>query len=90
MYIKTWRVFLGDYVVVLQDYFNYQDSINYIESEYSGINLSDVSMEIMFDWNTIDSDNNYYIGFLINYNNCYIRIIFYQDQIAEFEGRNSF
>jgi len=90
LFIKTWRVFLGDYVIVLEDYFDYQDSINYIESKYGGIVLSDVSMEIMVDWNTIDSENDYYVGFLIYYNDSYTRIIFYHDQIAEFEGRNSF
>lgn len=90
LFIKTWRVFLGDYVIVLEDYFDYQDSINYIESKYSGIVLSDVSMEIMVDWNTIDSENDYYVGFLIYYNDSYTRIIFYHDQIAEFEGRYSF
>jgi len=90
LFIKTWRVFLGDYVIVLEDYFDYQDSINYIKSKYSGIDLSDVSMEIMVDWNTIDSENDYYVGFLIYYNDCYTRIIFYYDQKAEFEGRYSF
>ena len=88
--VKTWRVFGGNYIVELDDYYNYEEAISHILSVYSNLEVNAVSMEIMMEEVNIDSDIVYYIGFLVNHGDHYSRFIFYYDQVVELDGRNSF
>lgn len=88
--IKTWRVFSRNFVIELDDYFNYDDSITYIQSVYNDIEEEDITMMIMLDDDSFDNYKRYYVGFLVNHGDHYSRFIFYEDQVVELEGNLRF
>ena len=86
--IKTWRVFSRNFVVKLDDYYDYDDSIAYIKATYPYLNDEDISMTITPEYHIEDSNITTYVGFLVNHGDHYSRFIFYHGQVVEAQGKS--
>ena len=85
--IKTWRVFSRNFVVELDDYYDYDDSIAYIKATYPDITDEDISMVLTRETSIVNSNITTYVGFLVDYGDNYSRFIFYYGQVVEVQGR---
>ena len=85
--IKTWRVFSRNFVVELDDYYNYSDSIAYIKAAYPSISDDDISMVLTMDDSILNSNITTYVAFLVDHGDNYSRFIFYDGQVVEAQGR---